>query len=793
MRRRSNLAAAGVTLFATIWLAGCYTPKVLKSDYREFADTYGDASNQQMLLNLARLANHEPVYFLQLGSFSSQYTFTSGAGFTPSAVKNTPGFYDASSGVIAPNGPSTVAEYAKESLTLGGSANLGMTHNPVFQYLPLAGTNLTGPVLTPVSDKIFFNFYDQGYPADILARMMVGQVQRINKSTGTQEFWMNDATGSTYSKFLGFCALLKNAQQAHALVVRQQEGTDVVIYFTTDPKLADVTAAVTAGLSVSCETNSGLVTVKRQTKGPSLIEHTNLANVTLPPTSPIFSGCATDDSLAACNCRRARLADDQHAYFVGDTQTAEHALDEANTFATGFTNKFVLSMRTVESAMYDIAREEQKFRERAKASQNPYPEYPAYTKPFFGHDQKGPYAIVDRPPKIFEVDALPYLEDFFTPNGPEALSSSTQPKPAMEPTATERFVAPEPHQSFFSFVPQEEASLHGYKLRAPDRLPGAITNADRLYPLEKRLVGLVGKEIAKRPDTRGLRAEEVLCDFKKSFRKLEEAYRSLPGSDAKSNLVRILVEGLNQIVESTDILLATKRDFSRVVLRPETVKLATKLLRPSPFSEPDPLDRKRELKKENIMVLEDAFPQALSKHDFEKNPFNLTFDQDDIADVKSLAEKIAVAHDVTPEAYLMERISASGARISSLWNAYTNKLSKAEELNKSLVDGLLNKAELTDYLPPELWARSSFKVRPLMRLTCQADEKPATSELVSIRHRRGHKTERYFVGDPIDDLEHGTVVDISQNRTVFTILTYLFAQASVSTQNLPVQQLIQVH
>ncbi|HXP60128.1 MAG TPA: hypothetical protein VN829_06525, partial [Dongiaceae bacterium] len=85
MRRRSNLAAAGVTLFATIWLAGCYTPKVLKSDYREFADTYGDASNQQMLLNLARLANHEPVYFLQLGSFSSQYTFTSGAGFTPSA------------------------------------------------------------------------------------------------------------------------------------------------------------------------------------------------------------------------------------------------------------------------------------------------------------------------------------------------------------------------------------------------------------------------------------------------------------------------------------------------------------------------------------------------------------------------------------------------------------------------------------------------------------------------------------------------------------------------------------
>lgn len=41
----------------------------------------------------------------------------------------------------------------------------------------------------------------------------------------------------------------------------------------------------------------------------------------------------------------------------------------------------------------------------------------------------------------------------------------------------------------------------------------------------------------------------------------------------------------------------------------------------------------------------------------------------------------------------------------------------------------------------------------------------------------------YYVGDLKDE---------TQNRTVFTLLSYLFAQAAISTQNLPVQQLIQV-
>ena len=94
-----------------------------------------------------------------------------------------------------------------------------------------------------------------------------------------------------------------------------------------------------------------------------------------------------------------------------------------------------------------------------------------------------------------------------------------------------------------------------------------------------------------------------------------------------------------------------------------------------------------------------------------------------------------------------------------------------------------------------------LKVRPLMRLTCPYPENnPSRVQrggvaspkleiypshlLAEISYGDGlANTQKYFVGDNGD----GT-----QNRAVFTMLSYLFAQTAISTQNLPVQQLIQV-
>jgi hypothetical protein len=72
------------------------------------------------------------------------------------------------------------------------------------------------------------------------------------------------------------------------------------------------------------------------------------------------------------------------------------------------------------------------------------------------------------------------------------------------------------------------------------------------------------------------------------------------------------------------------------------------------------------------------------------------------------------------------------------------------------------------------------RVNPIMTLTYAPGEILPPLPLTKLSYR--NKT--YFVGDQAGS---------DQNRVAFTILNYLFAQASVSTQNLPVQQLIQVH
>ncbi len=61
----------------------------LHTDFTDYSEVYADSMNRQLLLNLARLANDEPAYFIQLGTIASQYQFTTSASFSPSHVATT--------------------------------------------------------------------------------------------------------------------------------------------------------------------------------------------------------------------------------------------------------------------------------------------------------------------------------------------------------------------------------------------------------------------------------------------------------------------------------------------------------------------------------------------------------------------------------------------------------------------------------------------------------------------------------------------------------------------------------
>jgi len=182
MRWSFKAKAAGLTVLPVLLLFGCASPMALKQDFANYSEVYADSSNRQLLLNLAREAHEEPAYFIQLASISSQYQFSTSAGFTPTASRVNPA-------PSVQNDPATLApSLVQHTLTMGGSLNAGVTQSPVFQFLPLTGSNFVQTVMSPVSDRVFLTFIDQGWPADWVARTILECVQvKTKKITGTNE------------------------------------------------------------------------------------------------------------------------------------------------------------------------------------------------------------------------------------------------------------------------------------------------------------------------------------------------------------------------------------------------------------------------------------------------------------------------------------------------------------------------------------------------------------------------------------------------------------------------------
>ena len=165
-------------------LCGC-AGTTLQHDYANYSSVYADSNNKQLLMNLAREQHDEPVYFIQIASISSEYQFNGSVGFSPSYTVNTPVVFQneasTTTGSTPPTGGNSVStgfgSFFKDIFTLGGSVNGGFLQEPIYQFLPLTGSNFVQAILSPISDKVFLTFYDQNYPADMLARIMVESVQ----------------------------------------------------------------------------------------------------------------------------------------------------------------------------------------------------------------------------------------------------------------------------------------------------------------------------------------------------------------------------------------------------------------------------------------------------------------------------------------------------------------------------------------------------------------------------------------------------------------------------------------
>jgi hypothetical protein len=129
----------------------------MRTDFIGFERAYAETSTREVLLNLARLKNHETTYFFKLGQISSSYRMQ--ATLTGSG------------------------NYAIPNVGIGGNATGGGTpgltfeNDPSFTFIPVNDDTSAQLLLKPIPAETLYNLYQQGWRVDQLFRLMVDRIE----------------------------------------------------------------------------------------------------------------------------------------------------------------------------------------------------------------------------------------------------------------------------------------------------------------------------------------------------------------------------------------------------------------------------------------------------------------------------------------------------------------------------------------------------------------------------------------------------------------------------------------
>ncbi|MGD0480073.1 MAG: hypothetical protein ABSA42_07880 [Terracidiphilus sp.] len=142
---------------ATLLVSGC-GPKRVRADFTHYENSYAVTSNQEMLLNLARLEQHDPTYFFKLGQINSSYRMEAAlTGTGAVSTVNTPPATTVPTGNAAPT--------------------LLYENDPSFSFIPVNDQTNAQLLLQPVPENVFYSLFQQGWRIDQLFRLMVDRIE----------------------------------------------------------------------------------------------------------------------------------------------------------------------------------------------------------------------------------------------------------------------------------------------------------------------------------------------------------------------------------------------------------------------------------------------------------------------------------------------------------------------------------------------------------------------------------------------------------------------------------------
>src|ERR1700683_185278 len=174
-------------------LSGCGGMRY-RADYNSFNAAYADSSNRQMLLNLARLDQHDPTYFLQFGQISVQYQLSSSIN-----------------GMFANTIPPQATSHLPV-VTETGTIGAGASTTPSFTFIPVTDDKVAQELLLPVPPDVIYTLFQQGAPVDQLLRLMVERFEiQLPGESKITTFSNNPGRCSarSYATFLKICAIAR--------------------------------------------------------------------------------------------------------------------------------------------------------------------------------------------------------------------------------------------------------------------------------------------------------------------------------------------------------------------------------------------------------------------------------------------------------------------------------------------------------------------------------------------------------------------------------------------------------
>lgn len=141
---------AGVV--CSLAMSGCLSPITLNRAVTTYDEAITDAISKQLLINIARAHQHQPIHFTAVSNIAATFDFRVSAGATPALTG------DASKTLMP---------------IFGGS----LAENPTISIVPMEGEEFTKRLLTPYQETKFLLLLRQRYDIDLLLRLLAQELR----------------------------------------------------------------------------------------------------------------------------------------------------------------------------------------------------------------------------------------------------------------------------------------------------------------------------------------------------------------------------------------------------------------------------------------------------------------------------------------------------------------------------------------------------------------------------------------------------------------------------------------